>query len=204
MLHGDKSVQGQHLTLNDGHVMRWVTVDIGQGAGAGCCQSLICLRNCACTPGLRGIQLQMASRHFQGAEGTPWKEDFLGRMYSLEGCMTYLMKRRLYQHKHRRKMVAGAAFVALALVVTAMAQNLAPAASPEEVALEMQQQAQVAKFTLAGQNLNSNEDPLPNLPAFPCVSTGGRLHRPSHLIFYGMGLMGCQEHPVGLWGATGG
>ena len=94
--------------------------------------------------------------------------------------------------------------MALALVVTAMAQNLAPAASPEEVALEMQQQAQVAKFTLAGQNLNSDEDPLPNLPVFPCVSTGGKPLRPSHLMSYSTGLMGCQEHPVGLWGAAGG
>ena len=40
--------------------------------------------------------------------------------------------------------------MALALVLTAMAQDLAPAASPEAMALEVQQQAQVAKFTLAG------------------------------------------------------
>ena len=67
--------------------------------------------------------------------------------------------------------------MALALVVTAMAQDLAPAASPEEVAIEMQQQAQVAKFTLVGQNLT--EDTLPNLPAWPCVSTGGEVLHPA-------------------------
>ena len=103
--------------------------------------------------------------------------------------------------------MVAAALVALTLVVTAMAQDLAPAASPADVALEMQQEAQVAKFTLAGQNLTSDEDTLPNLPAWPCVSTGGKvLHpsQPSHLIPCIMGLMGCHEHPGGLWGAMGG
>lgn len=91
--------------------------------------------------------------------------------------------------------------MALALVATAMAQDLAPAASPEAVTLEMQQQEQVAKFTLVGQNLTSDGDTLPNLPAWPCVNTGGNVTYPSHLIPFSMGLMGCQEHPVGLWGA---
>ena len=75
-------------------------------------------------------------------------------------------------------MVARAAFVALALVATAMAQDLAPVPSPE-VALEMQQQAQVAKFTLVGQNLTTDEDTLPDLPAWPCNTTGGKVLLPA-------------------------
>eukprot|EP00891_Asterochloris_glomerata_P000360 jgi/Astpho2/360/fgenesh1_pg.00010_%23_93_t len=78
-------------------------------------------------------------------------------------------------------MVAGTAFVALALVATAMAQDLAPAASPEAVTLEMQQQAQVAKFTLVGQNLTSDGDTLPNPPAWPCVNTDSGYSVPANM-----------------------